>query len=92
MLEVLTISAEDSDGGSNGEVKYHFRVGDKNVQETNEFHLDSISGLLTTKMVLDREVKSKYEVINVSFTLGLKFYYISIHMVHCFEIHVSITF
>ena len=44
-------------------MKYHIRVQDKNVQETDEFSLDENSGELKTKKVLDREEKEKYDVI-----------------------------
>ncbi|KAG7153827.1 Cadherin-87A-like [Homarus americanus] len=47
--EVITVEAEDKDSGANGEVRYHLRVGEENLQDTPEFHLDPISGDLTTK-------------------------------------------
>ncbi|KAK8743275.1 hypothetical protein OTU49_001344 [Cherax quadricarinatus] len=64
--EVIAVEAEDKDLGANGEVRYHLRVGEENLQDTSEFHLDPITGLLTTKLVLDREKQSKYELVLVA--------------------------
>lgn len=62
MQEVITVEAEDKDTGANGEVRYHLRIGENNLQDTPVFHLDPITGLLSTKLVLDREKQHKYEV------------------------------
>lgn len=58
----MAIEAEDKDSGANGEVRYHLRMGEDNSQDTPEFHLDPITGVLTTKLILDREQQHKYEV------------------------------
>ena len=58
----MTVKATDEDKGENGRVSYHLKVGNKNVQETEEFAIDQESGELRSKIILDREVKSKYEV------------------------------
>lgn len=60
--EVLIVEAEDKDTGSNGEVRYHLRIGEENLQDTPQFHLDPVTGALSTKVVLDREEQNKYEV------------------------------
>ena len=44
------------------QVRYHLRVGESNVQDTGEFQLDPVSGQLSAKVVLDRELQHKYEV------------------------------
>lgn len=59
---VMTVKALDKDSGENGRVTYHLKVNNHNVQETDEYAIDSDTGELRTKMFLDREVKSKYEV------------------------------
>nr|XP_053634394.1 LOW QUALITY PROTEIN: cadherin-87A-like [Cherax quadricarinatus] len=64
--EVIAVEAEDKDLGANGEVRYHLRVGEENLQDTSEFHLDPITGLLTTKLVLDSRKQSKYELVLVA--------------------------
>ena len=47
------MKAIDRDPGENGRVSYHLKVGNRNIQETGE---------LRSKIILDREVKSKFEV------------------------------
>lgn len=59
---IITVKATDKDEGDNGRVTYHLKVDDVNVQETDEFAIDAESGELRTKVYLDREIKSKYEV------------------------------
>lgn len=59
---VMTVKAVDKDSGENGRVTYHLKVNNHNVQETDEFIIDMDNGELRTKMFLDREVQSKYEV------------------------------
>ncbi|XP_027213278.2 cadherin-87A [Penaeus vannamei] len=64
--EVLIVEAEDKDTGSNGEVRYHLRIGEENLQDTPQFHLDPVTGALSTKVVLDREEQNKYELVLVA--------------------------
>lgn len=58
----MTVKASDEDEGENGEVSYHLKVGNRNVQATEEFMIDPLTGELRSRIILDREVKSKYEV------------------------------
>jgi hypothetical protein len=58
----MTVKAQDGDPGENGRISYHLKVGNENTQETNEFVISADTGELRTKIILDREVKSKYEV------------------------------
>ena len=69
---VLVLQAEDDDPGDNGLVSYHIRVGEQLVQETAEFHVDSVSGELRTRMTLDRETKATYELLLVAKDGGLQ--------------------
>jgi hypothetical protein len=62
----LTVKAIDRDPGENGRVSYHLKVGNRNVQETEEFSIDQETGELRSKIILDREIKSKFEVSNMS--------------------------
>ncbi|KAK4292814.1 hypothetical protein Pmani_034453 [Petrolisthes manimaculis] len=64
--EVVKVKAEDRDSGANGDVRYHLRVGEDNVQDTTQFHLDPNTGLLSTKQILDREEQHKYELVLVA--------------------------
>lgn len=61
---ILTVKAVDRDPGENGRVSYHLKVGNRNVQETEEFSIDQETGELRSKIILDREIKSKFEVSN----------------------------
>lgn len=61
-MVLITLKATDQDLGENGRVTYHLNVANKNVHETNEFHLDEVSGELRTKIFLDREQKDNYQV------------------------------
>lgn len=61
-MVLITLKATDQDLGENGRVTYYLKVGNKNVHETSEFHLDETSGELRTKIFLDREQKDSYQV------------------------------
>ncbi|XP_024937586.1 cadherin-87A isoform X2 [Cephus cinctus] len=63
---VMTVKASDRDPGENGRVGYHLKVGNKNVQETEEFTIDRETGELRAKIILDREVKNKFELVLVA--------------------------
>lgn len=56
------MKATDKDQGENGQISYHFKVGNENVQETEEFAINADTGELRAKIILDREVRAKYEV------------------------------
>lgn len=58
----MTVKATDKDSGENGKIGYHLKVGNKNVQETEEFVINEETGELRAKIILDREIKSKFEV------------------------------
>lgn len=62
----MKVRAKDNDSGENGRISYHFKVNDTNVQETEEFFIHPETGDLRTKVILDREVKSKYELLLVA--------------------------
>jgi hypothetical protein len=64
---VMTVKATDKDENENGRITYHLKVDGQNVQETDEFSIDASTGELRTKMFLDREEKSKYEVCRFIF-------------------------
>ncbi|XP_048186988.1 protocadherin gamma-A7 isoform X15 [Perognathus longimembris pacificus] len=57
---LLTVSAVDPDEGFNGEVTYSFREITPKILQT--FHLNSISGELSTLQVLDYEESRFYEM------------------------------
>jgi len=63
---VITVKATDKDQGENGQISYHFKVGNENVQETEEFAIDADTGELRAKIILDREVRAKYELVLVA--------------------------
>lgn len=63
---VLTVKANDSDSGENGKISYHLQVNNENVQDTETFEINEISGELRLKQRLDRKKKSRYEIILVA--------------------------
>ncbi|GFG39325.1 hypothetical protein Cfor_05830, partial [Coptotermes formosanus] len=63
---VITVKATDKDHGENGQISYHFKVGNENVQETEEFAINADTGELRAKIILDREVRAKYELVLVA--------------------------
>lgn len=63
---VLTVKADDSDSGDNGKISYHLQVNNENVQETDTFEINELSGELRLKKKLDRKRKSRYEIILVA--------------------------
>nr|XP_012234071.1 PREDICTED: cadherin-87A [Linepithema humile] len=63
---ILTVKARDRDPGDNGRVSYHLKVGNRNVQETEEFSINQETGELRSKIILDREIKSKFELVLVA--------------------------
>ena len=63
---VLTVKANDSDSGENGKISYHLQVNNENVQDTETFEINEISGELRLKQKLDRKKKSRYEIILVA--------------------------
>ena len=58
----MIVKAIDKDIGINGELSYHFKVGGENVQETDDFKINSNTGELRSKKFLDHEMQAKYEV------------------------------
>lgn len=72
---VMTVKAIDHDPGENGRVSYHLKVGNRNVQENEEFSIDRETGELRAKIILDREIKSKFELVLVASDHGSPTYY-----------------
>ncbi|UYV77678.1 hypothetical protein LAZ67_15001897 [Cordylochernes scorpioides] len=60
---VTTVEAMDEDEGDDGKVTYSIKVGDKNVEQTEDFKINPKSGELWTRGVLDREVRPQYELV-----------------------------
>ncbi|XP_059616920.1 cadherin-87A [Phlebotomus argentipes] len=63
---VMTVKATDEDSGLDGKVTYHLQVNNDNIQETDEFAIDELSGELRTRKQLERKKQSKYELILVA--------------------------
>ncbi|XP_056642220.1 cadherin-87A isoform X2 [Diorhabda sublineata] len=63
---VMTVKAVDKDENANGKVTYHFKIDKENVQETDEFSIDAVTGELRTRKMLDREFKPKYQLVLVA--------------------------
>ncbi|KAK0157779.1 hypothetical protein PV328_011474 [Microctonus aethiopoides] len=72
---VMTVRATDNDPGENGRVSYHLKVGNLNVQENDEFSIDQETGELRSRIILDREVKNKFELVLVAADHGSPTYY-----------------
>ena len=62
---VAEVKAEDLDPGNNGLVKFAFKVNSSKhtVTETELFRIDSKTGLITTRVIFDREAKAQYSVM-----------------------------
>ncbi|XP_068725251.1 protocadherin-like protein isoform X1 [Montipora capricornis] len=56
---VIEVEANDPDKGQNGLVSYSFN----RKESYDDFDLDSVTGLITTKMVFDRERSGRYTLI-----------------------------
>lgn len=66
---VITLSATDDDVGSNGNLTY--RIDSTSQIALDTFTIGTSSGLLTTKIKLDREVKSMYDIPIIASDQGL---------------------
>ncbi|KAI1297890.1 Cadherin-87A [Halotydeus destructor] len=65
--KVVRVQVFDADSGHNGVVKIAFKVdGSLNVQETDQFKIDSESGIIVSKVSLDREKQSSYDLVLVA--------------------------
>nr|CAD7573732.1 unnamed protein product [Timema californicum] len=76
---VMTVKAVDKDAGDNGRVSYHLKVGNENQQETEEFSINHDTGELRTKIILDREIRAKYELLLVAKDHGSPTSYETLH-------------
>ena len=66
---VITLNATDDDIGSNGNLTY--RIDSTSQIALDTFTIGTSSGLLTTKIKLDREVRSMYEIPIIASDQGL---------------------
>lgn len=62
-LDSLSSSTMKGQGATQSAIRYWIKSNGLNVLETNEFKLDSVSGNLTTKIELDRESQSFYQLV-----------------------------
>ena len=60
------IFSRDGQDGENGRVSYHFKVSNQNVDQTNEFIIDTTTGEIRAKTKFDREMKDRYELVLVA--------------------------
>ncbi|XP_050101039.1 cadherin-87A isoform X1 [Anopheles aquasalis] len=63
---VMTVKATDNDSGANGKVLYYLQVNSQNVQQTDEFSINEMSGELRIRRQLDRKRQARYELILVA--------------------------
>lgn len=59
---IAFMSAMDGDKGSNGQVKYSI-VGVEDARTSDKFHISASGQLMTTKVVLDRELMEKHVIV-----------------------------
>ena len=59
---VYDVHAEDPDRGNNGIIDYGFFVGGVFTNQTAEFHINSITGVISARIVYDREQEPRYVV------------------------------
>ena len=56
------VHATDSDEGVNGEVRYGFLQTGAGNRDWENFHIDAMSGVITTTVKLDREKQALHSV------------------------------
>lgn len=61
-LPVYEVHATDSDEGVNGEVRYAFLQTGAGNRDWENFHIDAMSGVITTTVKLDREKQALLSV------------------------------
>ena len=59
---MIDVEAIDDDQGRNGEIIYGFYDNNFFVNETEEFTINSVTGVISAKKVFDREEQSSYTV------------------------------
>lgn len=59
---IYDVSARDEDSGENGRVDYSFIYNGEETQETPEFRINRITGVISANIVYDRERVSRYVV------------------------------
>ncbi|XP_071128543.1 cadherin-87A-like isoform X4 [Mytilus edulis] len=60
---VYDVHAEDSDKGNNGIIDYGFFAGGIFTNQTNEFLINSITGVISARIVYDREKVPRYVLL-----------------------------
>ncbi|XP_014848327.1 PREDICTED: cadherin-23 isoform X2 [Poecilia mexicana] len=69
-LPVYEVHATDSDAGVNGEVRYAFLQTGAGNRDWENFHIDAMSGVITTTVKLDREKQALLSLIIVARDMG----------------------
>uniref|UniRef100_UPI003AAE43FE cadherin-23 isoform X1 n=1 Tax=Centroberyx gerrardi TaxID=166262 RepID=UPI003AAE43FE len=69
-LLVYNVSATDSDEGVNGQVRYAFLQTGAGNRDWENFHIDALTGVITTAVKLDREKQALHSLIIVAYDLG----------------------
>ncbi|KAL0964189.1 hypothetical protein UPYG_G00320520 [Umbra pygmaea] len=69
-LLVYEVFATDADEGVNGEVRYAFLQTGAGNRDWENFHIEAITGVITTAVKLDREKQALYSLIVVAYDLG----------------------
>ncbi|KAG7462693.1 hypothetical protein MATL_G00187450 [Megalops atlanticus] len=69
-LVVYEVFATDGDEGVNGEVRYAFLQTGAGNRDWENFHIDALTGVITTAVRLDREKQALYSLIVVAYDLG----------------------
>ncbi|XP_072533494.1 cadherin-23 [Salminus brasiliensis] len=69
-LVVYEVFATDEDEGVNGEVRYSFLQTGAGNRDWENFHIDALTGVITTAVKLDREKQALYSLIVVAYDLG----------------------
>uniref|UniRef100_A0A4W5Q4X2 Cadherin-23 n=1 Tax=Hucho hucho TaxID=62062 RepID=A0A4W5Q4X2_9TELE len=69
-LLVYEVFATDGDEGVNGEVRYAFLQTGAGNRDWDNFHIDAITGVITTSIKLDREKQALHSLIVVAYDLG----------------------
>lgn len=70
---VIKVTAQDTDRGRNGEVEYEIREPQRvkaQASSLSDFKIDNTTGVITTNMIFDREIKNRYILLVIALDGG----------------------
>ena len=84
VINITAIDLDDNDNDpdmlDNAKISYYFQVRNQNVNETNGFQINEITGEIRTRKLLDREERCQYELLLVAKDHGIPISYETIRL------------